>query len=71
MKLIYKTRVKPSERVRINSSADAHSVFIKDWNPGTLEQIEEFKMLLLNRANMLLGTALISLGGTDGTVTDI
>ncbi len=71
VKLIYKTRVKPSERVRINSSADAHSVFIKGWNPDTMEHIEEFKMLLLNRANMVLGTALISQGGTSGTVTDI
>ena len=69
--LKYKTRIKPSERIQIKSSADAYNIFIQGWNEDTLEHVEEFKILLLNRANKALGTAQISLGGTAGTVTDV
>lgn len=71
VRLIYKTKVKPSERLQIKSSVDAYNIFIQKWNQDTLEYIEEFKILLLNRSNKVLGTAPISLGGTSGTVTDI
>ncbi len=69
--LKYKTRIKPSDRVQIKSSSDAYNIFIQGWNQDTLEHVEEFKILLLNRANKALGTAQISLGGTAGTVTDV
>ena len=69
--LKYKTRIKPSERIQIKSSADANNIFIQGWNEDTLEHVEEFKILLLNRSNKALGTAQISLGGTAGTVTDV
>ena len=69
--LKYKTRIKPSERIQIKSSADVYNIFIQGWNEDTLEHVEEFKILLLNRANKALGTAQISLGGTAGTVTDV
>jgi DNA repair protein RadC len=71
VRLIYKTKVKPSERLQIKSSIDAYDIFIQEWNQDTLEHIEEFKVLLLNRSNRVLGTAPISIGGTTGTTTDI
>jgi DNA repair protein RadC len=71
VRLIYKTKVKPSERLQIKSSIDAYNIFLQGWNQDTLEHIEEFKILLLNRSNKVLGTAPISLGGTAGTVTDV
>lgn len=71
IKIIYKTKVKPSERVQIMNSFDAYNVFINLWDKDTIEYVEEFKILLLNRSNKVLGIAPISLGGTAGTVTDI
>jgi DNA repair protein RadC len=71
VRLIYKTKVKPSERLQIKSSIDAYIILIQGWNQDTLEHIEEFKILLLNRSNKVLGIATISIGGTSGTVTDV
>jgi DNA repair protein RadC len=71
VRLIYKTKVRPSDRLQIKSSTDAYNVFLQGWNRDTLEHVEEFKILLLNRSNKVLGTAPVSLGGTTGTITDV
>ncbi len=44
------------------------------WITGILEIIEfveEFKILLMNRSNSVLGILEISKGGISGTVTDV
>ncbi|MES2875823.1 MAG: JAB domain-containing protein [Bacteroidota bacterium] len=41
-----------------------------NWNYETIEFIEEFKIILLNRANRVLGIVPISVGGTAGTIAD-
>jgi len=41
------------------------------WDKDLIEYVEEFKILLLNRANKVLGIANISKGGISGTVTDV
>jgi DNA repair protein RadC len=71
LRLHYKTSVKPSERPQIKSSEDAYKLFLTSWDKNTIEHVEEFKILLLNRSNRALGIAPISLGGTAGTVTDV
>ena len=71
IRLIYKTKVKPADRPQIKSSEDAYKLFLKSWDQNTIEHVEEFKILLLNRSNKALGIAPISLGGTAGTVTDV
>ena len=70
VQLIYKSKVKASLRPKIHSSRDAFEVLKSNWNYETIEFVEEFKMLLLNRANRVLGIIDISLGGTAGTVAD-
>ena len=71
VRLKYKTKVLPTSRVSITSSRDAFDLFWKHWDLGTIEHSEEFKILLLNRSNKVLGIANISKGGISGTVTDI
>lgn len=71
VRLTYKSKVKPSDRLQVKQSKDAYDIFIERWNLNTLEYVEEFKVLLLNRSNKVLGVAPISLGGTSGTVTDV
>jgi DNA repair protein RadC len=71
VQLIYKSKVKASDRMKISSSKDAHKIFLESWNPDTLEYIEEFKILLMNRSNSVLGILEISKGGISGTVTDV
>ena len=68
--LIYKSKVPASERKKISGSRDAFSILNESWNMETIEYFEEFKVLLLNRANKGLGIIKISQGGISGTVID-
>lgn len=70
IEIVYKTKVKASERPQITRSEEAYQLLRNSWNPNTLELIEEFKILLLNRANRVLGIVDISRGGITGTVAD-
>ena len=69
--LSYKTKVCPKDRVIIKSSRDAYQLLLDSWNKNTIEYFEEFKVLLLNRSNAVLGIFSISKGGISGTVTDV
>jgi DNA repair protein RadC len=69
--LIYKSRVKASERPQVKCSQDAYNLFLEHWNKDIIEFIEEFKILLLNRSNSVLGIMEVSKGGISGTVTDV
>jgi DNA repair protein RadC len=69
--LTYKTKVNPKDRTRVTSSKDAYNLLFDSWNKNIIEHVEEFKLLLLNRSNAVLGILSVSKGGISGTVTDI
>jgi DNA repair protein RadC len=71
VQLIYKNKVKASDRIKITCSSDAKQVFLDSWNPQTIGFLEEFKILLMNRSNAVLGILEISKGGTTNTVSDL
>ena len=71
VKLIYLSKIRASDRPKITSSKDAYDLFVSTWDLNTLEYFEEFKVLLLNRSNAVLGLIAISKGGISGTVTDV
>lgn len=54
----------------IGSSHDAFEILKQHWNKNTIELFEEFKIILLNRANNVLGIYQVSSGGVSGTVAD-
>lgn len=60
-----------SPRVKITRSDDAYNCLKVHWNVDTIELQEEFRMLLLNRANEVLGVHLLSKGGITGTLVDL
>lgn len=70
VELTYKPNYKPSERPQISTAKQAHEVFIAHWSLGKIEFLEEFKILLLNRRNRVLGIVDISMGGISGTLAD-
>ena len=70
VELVYKTKVKPSERPKINSVKDCYQLLKELWNENTIEMQEEFKVLLLNRGNKVIGIYEASAGGITGTVAD-
>ncbi|PWT72350.1 MAG: DNA repair protein [Bacteroidetes bacterium] len=70
VELIFKTRVKSSERIAIRDSKDCYQVFKEIWDKGKISLVEEFKVLFLNRANKIVGFLEVSSGGITGTVAD-
>ncbi|CAN5439215.1 JAB domain-containing protein [soil metagenome] len=70
VELVYKTNVRPSDRQKVSSSRDTYEALIQTWNQDSLELCEEFKVVLLNRANRVLGLLNLSKGGVSGTVAD-
>lgn len=68
--LIYKSKVKASDRPQVKCSRDAYNLFIQHWDHDTIEHVEEFKVILMNRSNDVLGIMDVSKGGISGTVTD-
>jgi len=71
VKLVFKTKVKPSERVTIVSSLSAYKLLISIYDKETIEYKEYMKVLLLNQSNKVLGVHNLSEGGIDGTYADV
>lgn len=69
--LIYRSKAPSYQRRFIKSSKNALDVLLQSWNPDTLEQAEEFKLLLMNRSNSVLGILAVSKGELSSTVTDV
>lgn len=70
VELVYKTKIKASERPSVTCSQDAYNILLQQWDANKLCMIEQFKILLLNNANKVLGISDISTGGLTGTVAD-
>lgn len=71
IELIYKSKVKASERVHVISSRDVYALFLNVWDKNKIDFIEQFKVTFLNRSNLVLGVCSISSGGITGTVADL
>jgi DNA repair protein RadC len=70
IQLSYKTTVKPSSRPKIRTSKDTYEILLESWDDSKIEFVEQFKVILLNRANKVLGIFEVSTGGVAGTVAD-
>ena len=70
IELIYRNKVKAKERPVIRTSQEAYEILMANWNSDTIELFEEFKVILLNRANRVLGIVNISRGGIHETAVD-
>lgn len=70
VELVYKTKVKASERPLIKTSKDCYQTFLKVWDENKMEMQEEFKVLLINRAHRVTGVYEASAGGITSTVAD-
>ena len=71
IELIYKSKVKASERPKIVSSQSAFEIALKAWDENKIELLEQFKVLMLSNSNAVLGVLEISSGGITGTVVDL
>ena len=69
IKVKYSMKQRHSEMRKITSSRDAWEISQGIW-PEPIDYRECFLMLLLSRANKLLGYHTVSIGGLAGTVAD-
>lgn len=70
VELSYRSRVKPSERPKVNNSKDAYKILLAHWDMNKIELVEQFKILLLDRNNACLGISEIATGGIAGCIVD-
>ncbi|WP_316757398.1 JAB domain-containing protein [Pedobacter aquatilis] len=66
----YHPRFKAGERPKVTSSIEAYSILRQGWDEDRMELLEEFKVLLLNRPNRVLGVMLVASGGLAGVMVD-
>jgi DNA repair protein RadC len=69
--IAYSNKIKVKDRPEINSSSEAYTLLMKVWDVNTIQLIEQFRVLLLNRANRVLGIYTASSGGLTGTIADV
>ena len=50
---------------------ETYEILKAAWNEDKIEFIEQFKVVLLNRGNRVLGIYNLSTGGTCGTICDV
>ncbi|WP_319480256.1 JAB domain-containing protein [uncultured Draconibacterium sp.] len=68
--IIYKPMRDMDKRPKITCSGDAYAVFRENWDDMKIGIVEQFKVMLLSRANKVLGVYTHSTGGQSGTVVD-
>ncbi len=69
IKISYNPKIKPSQRPKIAQSQDAAFHLRNIWTD--LEYCESFYIVLMNRANKILGISKVSEGGISSTVFDV
>ena len=70
IEISYRPKFKANERPQIDSPNRAYEILLGNWNKDKIALIEEFKIILLNRRNRVLGMVNISQGGMAGTIAD-
>ena len=70
VELIYRSEIRASERPTIIDSIGTYQLLMNHWDMNKIELQEEFKVLLLNQSNRVLGLFPLSSGGITGTVAD-
>ncbi|PUV22907.1 hypothetical protein DCO56_18460 [Sphingobacterium athyrii] len=61
---------KASERPKITTSKQVYDILFNNWHLGKTEMTEQFYILIMNRANNVIGMTEISNGGFAGTYVD-
>ena len=69
LKLTYKTTVNINNQPTITSAESAFEILLKNWS-DEIEYVEEVNILLVNRANKVIGIYNVSKGGRSAAVVD-
>ena len=61
VELVYRSKVRASQRSQVNSAQEAYELLISVWDDGKLDQLEQFEVPCLYN---------VSSGGVTGTVAN-
>ncbi|HEY0655576.1 MAG TPA: JAB domain-containing protein [Chryseosolibacter sp.] len=70
VELSYRAKVNPTLRPKVTCAQEASDVFRQCWDDSKIDFIEQFHVLLLNRAKHVLGIYRASTGTTAGCAVD-
>lgn len=70
IELVYRNPIPPNDRIVIKDSYSAFSVLQAAWDMNKIDLVEEFHILLLDRANSVLGLSHIATGSISSCVAD-
>lgn len=70
IEISYKSELNLDQAPSINGSSSAYKAFMQKWDMNKIEMLEHFNLLLLNRANKVIGFCNLFQGGTSATVVD-
>ena len=70
IEISYRPAFKLSEKPKVTSSRIAYSIFDQSWDRNRIELLEEFKVMLLNRQNRVLGVLNVAQGGLSEVMVD-
>lgn len=70
IELVYRSKVKPSQRPQLKRVVDVFELLKQNWDANKIELVEQFKVILMNRNQRVLGIYEASTGGVSGTVAD-
>jgi len=70
IEISYMPKIKPSARPQIIGQIDVYQLFIDTWDKTKIELVEQFKVMLLNKANRVLGICTLTTGNVSGTIAD-
>lgn len=59
------------DKIKLKNCHEVFNFILSKWNLNVIEFQEESKIILLNRANFVLGVYDLSKGGITGTVVDV
>lgn len=70
VELVYRNKVKPADRLKIMSPENAYDVFLSAWDLNKIDLVEQFYLLMVDRAQNCLGIAHLFTGGTSACLVD-
>jgi DNA repair protein RadC len=68
--ITYKARTKLSTRPVIKTPEHIYKIFLQTWDMSKIELVEQFKVMLLNRCNKVLGICTLTTGSVTNTIAD-
>lgn len=70
VELIYRNKVKPSDRHVITRPSSAYALLLEAWDMNRIELVEDCYLLMLDQNKTVLGLSHIATGGVTGCIVD-